>query len=378
MIPIKYRLDSAAEEEYIQKSLSCMDNVRYYSDKLEELLRDMNQNGLSVAGKILNRAKRFVKAHSDSWCLCEWLVISYDEMTEIRNYLYDLIDSDLKTVNKEIKNTGHRVVEIRSYHDLRSRRKKEYAGDTGKEVKKILLAPIDYDDVYNAFKEFNVFYDKWSKERINYWITEKTELKVCPYCNISYTYNRGEAVTAQLDHFYPKSEYPVLALCFYNLVPCCPACNRIKLDDTVKMVSPYQDGAFKDLRITWSYRKDAGQDKCGTNGSLTTLEEMIEIKIETPEEDERHNLDSMKIEEAYEQHRDYAGEIIKKAMIYTNPEAQKLICAIGASAEITPEEIERFYLGNYLDENDLKKRPLSKMTKDFYQEIIRAKNRPSP
>ena len=32
--------------------------------------------------------------------------------------------------------------------------------------------------------------------------------------------------------------------------------------------------------------------------------------------------------------------------------------------------MERFYLGNYMDENDLKKRPLSKMTKDFYCEII--------
>lgn len=182
-------------------------------------------------------------------------------------------------------------------------------------------------------------------------------------------------MTAQLDHFFPKSEYPILALCFYNLVPSCPSCNKLKLDDMEEMASPYKVGGFKDLRFTWDYREDADQDKYSEKGSLATLEEMIEIKIETSKEDEQHNLTSMKIQEAYQQHRDYASEIIKKVMTYTNPETQKLICNIGASVGITLEEVERFYLGNYLDENDLNKRPLSNMTKDFYEEIACAKNR---
>lgn len=156
-----------------------------------------------------------------------------------------------------------------------------------------------------------------------------------------------------------------MALCFYNLVPCCPACNKIKLDDTEALASPYKDGAFKDLRITWTY--NGAQNKYSENNSLAAQEEMIEIEIETDDSAEQQNLTKLKIKEAYQQHKDYASEIIKKARVYTNSDAQKLICDIGASMGITPEEVERFYLGNYLDGNDLQKRPLSKMTKDFYQ-----------
>lgn len=373
MIPIKYRLDSVAEKEYIDKALSCINNVKDYSDKLEVFLIDMKQKGWPVAGKILNENKRFRTDYPDSWCLCGWLVMSYEEMAEIRKYLYDVIWSDLGLINAAIKNTGGKIVEIKNYHDLQSRKNKKYT--LHKSIGIMVSNAVKYDAIYNNFEKFNVFYDNWSKKGINYWITEKTKLKVCPYCNISYTYNRGKTVTAQLDHFFPKSEYPILALCFYNLVPSCPACNKIKFDDTKEMASPYKDGAFKDLRITWDYRKDADQNKYSEKDSLATLEEMIEIKIETFKEDEQHNLTSMKIKEAYQQHRDYASEIIKKARTYTNPEAQKLICDISASVGITPEEVERFYLGNYSDENDLNKRPLTKMTKDFYQEIVYAKSK---
>ena len=364
MIPIKYRLDSITEKEYIDMALSCINNAKNYSHKLEVFLNNIKHSE-PVAGNILNRAKRFTADYPDSWCLCEWLGMPYAEMAEIRNYLDKLICADLGPINAYKENKKYRIEEIKSYHDLQSRRKKTYSVHT--DIEKIVSKHIWYDDIDADFEAFRAFYDDWPKGGINYWIIEKTEIKVCPYCNISYTYSRGKTVTAQLDHFFPKSEYAILALCFYNLIPSCPACNKIKLDGTKEMASPYKDGAFKDLRITWDY---AAHDKYSEKGSLTELEEMIEIKIETDSKDEQCNLTDMKIEEAYQQHRDYASEIIKKARTYANPEAQKLICNIGTSVGITPEEVERFYLGNYMDENDLKKRPLSKMTKDFYCEII--------
>lgn len=35
MIPIKYRLDSITEKEYIDMALSCINNAKNYSHKLE-------------------------------------------------------------------------------------------------------------------------------------------------------------------------------------------------------------------------------------------------------------------------------------------------------------------------------------------------------
>lgn len=374
MIPIKYRLDNEAEREYIDKALNCIENAKDYSDKLVDFLDNMKSKRKEVAENILNKSKRFKKDYPDSWCLCGWLVISYEEIADVRKYLSEIISLDLRQINMNLQNISGRIVKIKNYHDLQSRKNKIYK-DRNEEIHKIMSRNIEYYNIYKNFQKFNEFYNKWSENKINYWIMEKTELKVCPYCNISYTYSRKKSVAAQLDHFFPKAEYPILALCFYNLVPSCPTCNRIKSDDTGEMASPYKDGVFRDLRITWDYVDGEGRDNYSEECSLATLEEKIKIRIETSRKDEQHNLTSMKIEDAYQQHKDYASEIIKKATIYTNLEAQKLICDICTSAGITPEEVERFYLGNYLDANELKKRPLSKMTKDFYQEIVGAKNR---
>ena len=58
-------------------------------------------------------------------------------------------------------------------------------------------------------------------------------VNTCVYCNIAkaaISPKRGE-VYYTFDHNKPKSEYPFLCLCFYNLYPCCDNCNRHKSDD---------------------------------------------------------------------------------------------------------------------------------------------------
>ena len=56
----------------------------------------------------------------------------------------------------------------------------------------------------------------------------------CPYCGIS--------EPAQLDHFLPESEYPVLAINRQNLVPLCSHCNNIKrAKDYRKFTHAYYD-----------------------------------------------------------------------------------------------------------------------------------------
>lgn len=368
MIPIRYRLDldTDAEKEYIEKVLPCINNANDYSGKLEVFLEHMEQSGWPVGRRILDEARRFGTDYPGRCYLCKWLVMSYEEMAEIRNYLDDIIRSDLTLMNAFIKKISRNIKEIKSYHDLLERRKINYTANTI--ISKLVSFKVNYDKIYNDFKNFITYYEHFPKMKINDWIIEKTELKVCPYCNITYTYSRGNTTTAQLDHFFPKSEYPIFALCFYNLIPSCPACNKLKYDDVNAMASPYKDKVFENLRFTWEYKGNG--DKYSENNNLATLEEMIEIKIQDAGEDEQHNLTKMKIEEAYQQHRDYASEIIKKARTYTNPEAQKLICNIGAAVGVSAAEVERFYLGNYMGESDLKKRPLSKMTRDFYHEIV--------
>lgn len=60
-------------------------------------------------------------------------------------------------------------------------------------------------------------------------IIEALGIKACVYCNVQYalTVNHSKGLF-ELDHRYPKSKYPFLCTCFYNLQPSCPSCNHGK------------------------------------------------------------------------------------------------------------------------------------------------------
>lgn len=60
----------------------------------------------------------------------------------------------------------------------------------------------------------------------------------CPQC--------GQRLVRTLDHYLPKSKYPLLAITPYNLIPCCSDCNKDKLDGLfesreLETIHPYYD-----------------------------------------------------------------------------------------------------------------------------------------
>ena len=87
------------------------------------------------------------------------------------------------------------------------------------------------------------------------------EIEVCPYCQRNYISNFEEnddkRTTADLDHFYPKSLYPFLALSLYNFIPSCQICNsRFKgTKDTYNSVYPYEE-SFDNLGAKFKISKE--------------------------------------------------------------------------------------------------------------------------
>lgn len=77
-----------------------------------------------------------------------------------------------------------------------------------------------------------------------YSFVEQLDLKTCPYCNRNYTFLVNEEngkLRPEIDHFYPKSIYPFLAMSFYNLIPSCSICNHTKSDKVEKSLeNPYE------------------------------------------------------------------------------------------------------------------------------------------
>ncbi|OCB00109.1 hypothetical protein [Clostridium beijerinckii] len=360
MISINKRLDLHEQKEYVLKVKKCMDTDQWnkFEQSIQYIYEDMMNYEYGLYNDIQINGIRWKKEVGKDYIIYSWLTLEYSLLERIKNYIdKNYIKPSLNNYNSILRKYDYK--ELQGYCDLVKRRNYSYSNHKDVSVK--LKQFNNYDKIYSEFVNYINIYGEFSKQKINWWIVDKTNVKVCPYCNLAYTYNRKEKVTAQLDHFFSKSEYPMFSLCYYNLIPSCPVCNHIKLDNNKKMSSPYEENAFKDIEITW---KLAG----GNNSDEKTLKELcneIEINIKSDKEADINNITIMKIDEAYNYHKDYASEIIKKIQTYLNEDSKKLIQSIAFKNLISDDEIERFYFGTYLDEAKNTDRILSKMVRDF-------------
>ena len=94
-----------------------------------------------------------------------------------------------------------------------------------------------------SYDKFPNHTGEWNRHKL----LSLMEIEVCPYCQRNYISsfeeNDDKRTTADLDHFYPKSLYPFLALSLYNFIASCQICNsRFKgSKDTYNSVYPYEE-----------------------------------------------------------------------------------------------------------------------------------------
>jgi hypothetical protein len=181
-------------------------------------------------------------------------------------------------------------------------------------------------------------------------------LQTCPYCNRAYiqSVSKRGVVRPQIDHFFPKDKYPYLGVSFYNLIPSCSVCNgttakgnRDSYDEN--LVSPYE---IKSNDFKFSF------DIEDLNNFPPKLVERIPI-----------NDDYFKLEDFYKHHGDVVHELYMKLYLKDTKEhfdaLRKSLSGIG----FDESEIHRFITCGYLDDEDLHKRPLSKLIKDISEEL---------
>lgn len=190
------------------------------------------------------------------------------------------------------------------------------------------------------------------------YLIDKLGVTVCPYCNRMYI-NRTETHTVcQLDHFFARTDYPVLAVSFYNLVPCCGTCNLIKKERELGY-SPYDRsaGSADDL-VEFRYR-------AVTYNQMTGIKAPDKIEILHKRGDMERNIEVLELEELYQLHRDIAREMLEKKRIYKGHYATYLKTHY-KKLSIEPE---RLVTGNYTKPQEYGKRPLAKMTADISRQI---------
>lgn len=224
-------------------------------------------------------------------------------------------------------------------------------------------------DIIKQLKE--IFNYDWFIEKKNfhynaYDLCEKLDRNTCTYCNRSYISTvvrkgNGKCITRPtLDHWFPKSDFPLLAVSFQNLIPSCYSCNSsvkgvIQLN-LVDHIHPYVDanqnddfqfGYFYSTKLD-KYRVFV-QDTFGRGSKA------------------RDTLKSMYVDEVYNVHHTELNELLSIKKNYSRSYIASMHKLLGQ--QLTKGDVYRLLFGVYYENKDFHKRPLSKFKYDILKQL---------
>ena len=222
-----------------------------------------------------------------------------------------------------------------------------------------------FDNVYSEVEEIFNYRDFTTKnEKYNaYHLAEKLDIPTCPYCNRMYTKTvTGEAgekvIRPEFDHWFPKSQYPLLALSFYNLIPSCHICNsnlKGKIKPDLKYhFHPYNP--INNFNPIFSYELKDYDDSY-----------KIKIKIGIRREFEE-SLKIFELENIYQAHEDEVKDLIKIRQAYSDKYIDMLNDSL-KGVNLSKEEVYRLAFGVHYEDDKFDRRPLSKLKKDILKEL---------
>lgn len=293
-----------------------------------------------------------------------------EERENLKKWYIDIIESEVivKNIDKYYIDVEN---ELKKF-DINVKMKELLVMDH-EELKKVQEKLIKSNQIYNQYnipkkgrlqgakyivdnkilkKTYN-FYKKIPKSKL----INKIGINVCPYCNREFINNRINSTSAQIDHFLPRSIYPIFSISLFNLVPSCYTCNHIKRGQLLD-ISPYEHNLNCDSYYKFSYLIK-GVDY------LFNKDE-IEVCINSTDKDKNNN-NILKLDHAYSIHNDVVQEILKKKIVYSEGKIEELLYNFNDMFD-SEEEIKRMLYGNYTEE-DFCKRPLSKLISDILKEV---------
>lgn len=237
-------------------------------------------------------------------------------------------------------------------------------------------------------KIFN--YEALSKSNEEKHILTMLGVDVCPYCNRAFTitvpkeYSEKNGVRPQLDHYFPQSLYPYLAVNFYNLIPSCGSCNQYKAHKDTRIepiLYPYDEGLGTEYRfVTYPENGDfgylRGQDT-GGNFSLHIEPIVREIRKSGMNVQERvefekricGSIKSLHLGELYNAHTNYAQIILRNGYIFNIEYLETLRKAVPL-AEFSLSDIKTMVYCQDIQQTQWHKNILSKMKNDLDYELM--------
>ncbi|MCQ2959994.1 MAG: hypothetical protein MJ198_07390 [Bacteroidales bacterium] len=191
-------------------------------------------------------------------------------------------------------------------------------------------------------------------------------VKICPYCNMQYTLvadeNSSSLAKFQFDHFFSKQEYPWLSMSLYNLIPSCAECNHGKSTGTLGLkFHPYKSDIYKQFVFRIPNTEDV----------LYDIQKKDYINIDlihqnaTTSTELKEYYQMFHIKTLYQRHGDIAREVFAKAYQYpywSNPQNYNWV------PNYSPMNQLRLYLGTYVRQEEIEKRPMTKFIQDLWEQ----------
>ena len=203
-------------------------------------------------------------------------------------------------------------------------------------------------------------------------------IEICPYCQrnyiSSYEESNDEKTTADLDHFYPKSLYPFLALSLYNFIPSCQICNsRFKGNkDTRDSIYPYEEG-FDELGVKFKTSKEVISEILGERYSDFYVKIDYEnLKNKEDGEKVKNSIENLGLDRVYKKsHNQYIQDLLYTIEKY--PENYLEACVEMFENDNDKKKQLEEYFKDIVKEPYRKRiengEPLAKLTKDILEEF---------
>lgn len=201
---------------------------------------------------------------------------------------------------------------------------------------------------------------------------KKLGIQTCIYCNAEYMpivkkYGHTYRCRFEADHFFPKDKYPFLCISFYNLLPSCAFCNRGKSDNDAVFYL-YTDDP-NDL-VPFSFKLD---DKSIIEYMCSLDYEKLKIDFTNSRNGDEKLLENHEekfhISQIYQSFKDEAEEILWKAKTINLSYAANLKKSFNSVFRSLGEKEIRYLYGFYDKEEDIHKRPLTKMKQDIAKQL---------
>lgn len=224
-----------------------------------------------------------------------------------------------------------------------------------------------YVDQINEIFDYGWLSDITSKPYNAYNLCKVLDRYTCSYCNRSYTSTiftkaKEPVMRPTLDHWFPKAQYPALAISFHNLVPSCHPCNssvKGSVNLTLKLnTHPYEDPhQMNDFEFDYRYTKMNGveifvKDTPSGTADASRAKNTVEI---------------MHMQDIYNSNISELRDLLILKRNYSTKYVEIMQSLL--KTKMTKPEVYRILFGTAYEQENYHKRPLSKFKRDILKKL---------